>query len=84
MAWFETFHEACVPVGNGRWRLCLQWGKLHHEDGWHEEGYCFVYQDDEGRQRPFRAQARIPSLKKIRELIDQARRDGWGDFDTGE
>lgn len=84
MAWFETFHEACVPVGSGGWHLCLQWGKLHHEDGWEEEGYRFIYRDDNGNQQPYRGQTRIPSLKKAQELIDEAKREGWGDFDTGE
>lgn len=85
--WFEAAHEARVPIGSEGWHLCLQWGRLHHEeDGarWVEEGYRFVYRDDKSNQKPFRAQTRIPSLKKVLELINQAKREGWGDFDTGE
>ncbi len=86
MARFVILHEArvLVGVGNGGWHLCLQWGELHHGGDWTEEGYRFIYRDDSGKQQPYRGQARMPSLKKALELIDQAEGGGWGDSDTGE
>ena len=59
--------------------LWLQWCTYEYDDRNSEQGYRFIYSDENGKLRPQRGQARIPSLKIAQELIDKAKRKGWGD-----
>ena len=62
------------------WRLCLQWGRYIHGDGRMETGYRFIWRRPDGRLQAARGQARIPTLKLARILMDEAGRRGWGDY----
>ena len=66
------------------WVLVLQYGRYVLDDGEIQEGYRFMYRDPEGKLRPFRAGARIPSLRVARELMKRASDRGWGELDGGE
>ncbi|MFZ5768635.1 MAG: hypothetical protein ACOY3F_08065 [Bacillota bacterium] len=76
----EVVRETCLPVGQEGWKYCLQWCRWHHEDDYYEEGYRDIYRDDKGRLRPHRAQARIPNLALLQELINRAKAEGWGEL----
>ena len=76
-------YEVGTHVGSN-WLLVLQYGRYVFEDGEFQEGYRFMYRDPEGKLRPFRAGARIPSLRMARELMQRASDGGWGDLDGGE
>ena len=61
------------------WDLCLQEGIYMYDDqnSDPEFGFRFMYRE-EGKLRPLRGQARIPSLDIAEKLIAEARRRGWG------
>ena len=82
MARFEIIEETS-KCGDDRWEICLQWGRYIYDDGKMERGYRFIWRDENGHLRPQRAQACIKSLDVAQELIDKARRDGWGDYEGG-
>ena len=65
----------------GSWKLCLQWGRYFFDDGNMEYGYRFIWRDPDGNLHPTRGQASIPSLSVAEELINEARKLGWGDYD---
>ncbi len=71
-------HEVRHKMGNG-WILCLQWVKYCYDDGGSEDGYQFIYRrpNTENLQAA-RGQARIPSLKIARRLMNMAAKKGWG------
>lgn len=76
-------HEVRHPYAHGG-TLCLQQVIYLHPDGSTEEGYRFIWRDEADRIKPLRGQTRLPSLKIAENLIAQARRLGWGDFDAGD
>ena len=62
------------------WNLCLQWGRYIHDNGGIQTGYRFIWLRPDGSKQAARGQARIPSLKLARILMDTAERQGWGDY----
>jgi hypothetical protein len=66
----------------GNWELYLQWGRYIYDDGSMEHGYRFIWKRPDGSLQPARGQARIPSLKVAQKLIEQAKSEGWGDYDA--
>ena len=42
-------------------------------------GYRFIWRTPEGKLQPARGQARIPSIKIAKELMDYAIAEGWGE-----
>ena len=69
--------ETATPSGA---RLCLQWGRYIYEDGGLETGYRFIWRKPDGTLQAARGQARIPSLKLARILMETAEKQGWGDY----
>ena len=82
MARVQKINEVIKDWEDG-WGLCLQWVRYIYDDGKMERGYRFIWRDDQGKLRPQRGQACIPSLDIAKELIDKARREGWGDYEGG-
>jgi hypothetical protein len=64
------------------WSLNFQRVRYHYEDGSFHDGYRFIWRWPAGALQPARGQARLPSLAVIRDLIDQAERAGWGNYDA--
>jgi hypothetical protein len=64
------------------WNLCFQWCLYVYDDGTNEYGYRFIYRRPNGSLQPARGQARIPSVKILRKLIDEAKKQGWGNYDA--
>ena len=79
--WYKIIDE--VFIEEDKWRLCLQWGRYNFSDGKTELGFRFIWRDENGHLRPQRAQACIKSLDIAQELIDKARKAGWGDYVGG-
>jgi len=74
-----------VEEGYGdEWVLLLQWCLYVYDDGNSERGYRFIWRRPDGRLQAARGQARIPSLKVAKALIDEAEKAGWGSFDADE
>ena len=73
-----------VKVGKANWDkgwvLSLQWCIYPHASGIIEQGYRFIWKDQNGNLRPLRGQACIPSLDVVRKLMDKASLKGWGDY----
>lgn len=69
------------PLKSDGWQLAFQWGwYVDQIDGSCRPGYRFIWLRG-GKMQPTRGQARLPSLRLIRELIDQAESEGWGGHD---
>lgn len=69
--------ETSIDYGNG-WELCLQYCQYTYDNGNPtEKGYRFIYKEN-GKLKPQRAQARIPSFCEIHELMAKAVEQGWG------
>ena len=67
------------PLSPDGWQLAFQWCRyVNREDGSLAHGYRFIWVR---HGKPARSQARLPSIKLIRELIAKAEAEGWGDQD---
>jgi len=64
-------------VGGG-WKLCFQWCTYFYSDGGQQNGYRFIYKRPDGRLQAARGQARLPNMEIIHEMLEQAKREGWG------
>jgi hypothetical protein len=62
------------------WRLWFQWCRYELDDG-DQYGYRFIWRTKEGALQAARGQARIPSIKAAKELMDRAIDEGWGERD---
>jgi len=60
------------------WALCFQWCRYMYDDGNTEDGYRFIWRRPGGNLQGARGQARIPSIKVLRELVHRAETEGWG------
>jgi hypothetical protein len=65
-------------MGSGReWRLCFQMVEYHYNDARPmQTGYRFIYRHN-GKLKPQRAQAYLPSVAAILDLLQQAAVAGW-------
>jgi hypothetical protein len=62
-------------------RLHLQWGYYVYEDGSPpQHGYRYMWSED-GRLKPLRGGARIPSWAFMQMLMRRAEEEGWGGLD---
>jgi hypothetical protein len=66
---------------DGKWQLRLQWCRYLHADGTMQYGYRFIWLRPDGSLQATRGQARIPSFAMTQQLFNQARSEGWGEFD---
>ncbi len=51
-----------------------------YTDGETAWGYRLAWEDPDGREAPYRGQGYIPYLEYVGELLDTARREGWGNI----
>lgn len=68
------------PLKSDGWQLAFQWGWYVDQINGSRAGYRFIWLRD-GKLQPTRGQARLPSIRLIKELIRQAESAGWGDLD---
>jgi hypothetical protein len=66
---------------DGTWQLRLQWCRYLHADGGMQYGYRFIWLRPDGSLQATRGQARVPSFGTAQRLFDQAKSEGWGEFD---
>lgn len=59
--------------------LFFQWCQYLYDDGSSEYGFRFIWRRDDNSLQGARGQARIPSVKIIKELIDKATEEGWAE-----
>lgn len=62
---------------DGGWILCFQWCAYNYSDGGQQNGYRFIWRRPDGSLQGARGQARLPSMKLIRDMLEQAERQGW-------
>jgi hypothetical protein len=62
------------------WQLNFQWCRYCHADGTAELGYRFIWTDAQGKLKPQRGQARIPSMRDLESLLAKAKQEGWGNY----
>jgi len=79
MANVAVIHNVETAIGD--WTLCFQFCRYNYDNGEWEEGYRFIPRRPDGSLQPARGQARIPSLRILRLLIDLAIAAGWGHDD---
>lgn len=65
----------------GDWQLRLQWCRYLFADGTMQYGYRFIWLRPDGSLQASRGQARLPSFEVASGLFEQARAEGWGDYD---
>lgn len=78
----QIINETSRSVGEEGWLLCFQWCLYIYEDGNSDHGYRFIYRKPNGYLQPARGQARIPSIKIIEDLINEARDEDWGYYEV--
>jgi hypothetical protein len=61
-----------------KWVICLQWCRYIYDDGQLEYGFRFIWRRPNGSLQAARGQARIPDLDIVEELVQRARKLGWG------
>lgn len=77
MAYVERLKEVNTGYPEGEWNLCFQKCIYNYENGDPEEGYRFIWRDENGNLRPQRGQARIPDKNTLMDLLMKAEEDGW-------
>ena len=73
-----------IIYGDTILRLCFQWCRYFYEDLTSSGGYRFIWRkkrNDKWVLCTPRGQTRIKSIKLIKELIKQAEKEGWGDYE---
>ena len=80
----EVLNEVTTgtPSPGGSCNLALQWCRYVNDGEPSCYGYRLVWQDEDGNLRSAAGQARLHSLKVIRDLLRQADAAGWGDQDA--
>lgn len=79
MARIEVLHETETSI-DSETRLYLQYGIWHMDNGEIHRGYRFMHEYN-GRLKPYRGQARIPTRNHSERLWAQADLEGWADLD---
>ena len=71
------------PKESGKWELAFQWCRyIDQDDGSSYHGYRFIWYRPNGSLQAARGQARLPSIRLIRELTERAESEGWGSYDA--
>ncbi|EPN6726291.1 MULTISPECIES: hypothetical protein [Pseudomonas] len=60
------------------WTLCFQWCHYNYSDGSQQRGYRFIWKRKDGTLQAARGQARLPNMELIMELVEKAKKAGWG------
>ena len=62
------------------WKICFQWCQYLYDEGGSEYGFRFIWRRPKSNHlQGARGQARIPSVKVIRDFIKQAEDEGWAE-----
>jgi hypothetical protein len=77
MAYVKVLEEVKTGYPEGEWNLCFQKCIYNYGNGDSEEGYRFIWRDQNGNLRPQRGQARIPNKNTLMDLLMHAEEDGW-------
>ncbi|MDI6762840.1 MAG: hypothetical protein QME83_07395 [Thermodesulfobacteriota bacterium] len=78
MAHVDVLKQVKTNHPEGEWNLCFQKCIYNYDgNGESEEGYRFIWRDQNGNLRPQRGQARIPDKNTLMSLIKLAEEDGW-------
>ncbi len=77
MAHIQIHNEVSVPYKPWDSALCFQQVTYHYDDGNTSDGYRFIYRTAEGKLKPQRGQAMIPTAKLLFTLTDAAKAAGW-------
>lgn len=73
------------PQESGKWELAFQWCQYIDQDhGSSYHGYRFIWYRADGSLQAARGQARLPSIRLIRELTERAESEGWGAYDADQ
>ena len=73
------------PQESGKWELAFQWCQyINQDDGSNYHGYRFIWYRADGSLQAARGQARLPSIRLIRELTERAESEGWGAYDADQ
>ena len=73
----QILNEVTKDGGDGG-KLCFQHVRYVYDDGTLQMGYRFIWRHPDGKLQGARGQARIPSLKAARLLMEKAEKAGWG------
>lgn len=60
------------------WTLCFQWCHYNYSNGSQQRGYRFIWKRKDGTLQAARGQARLPNMELIMELVEKAKKAGWG------
>ncbi|CRN07951.1 hypothetical protein PYEL_38050 [Pseudomonas sp. URMO17WK12:I11] len=60
------------------WTLCFQWCHYNYSDGSQQRGYRFIWKRKDGTLQAARGQARLPNMELIMDLVEKAKKAGWG------
>ena len=78
----EISHEACPNRGKNEWALSLQWCRFVYEEYPAEFGYRFMWRRPNDNLAAYRGGCRIDSINEMLQLIEIAKKEGWGDYDA--
>jgi hypothetical protein len=78
--WVQVMRSVTAMPPN-QWRLCFQRCLYHYDSGDIETGFRFIWMDPQGRLRPQRGQARIPTMADMFKLAKMAEAEGWAPCD---
>ncbi|MDR4308854.1 hypothetical protein IHQ68_19710 [Chelatococcus sambhunathii] len=74
----QVIHEVSLSQPDD-WTLCLQWCRYFYDDGSDETGYRFIWRRPKSRHlQGARGQARLPSMRVMRKLMQMADDANWG------
>lgn len=73
----QVLEEVSQQMAEG-WSLCLQWCRYVYDNGTLEEGYRYIWRRPDNSLQAARGQARIPSVREMKNLIARAEAAGWG------
>lgn len=64
----------------GWWKLHFQYCRFEYSDYEAAYGYRFVWEDPDGKEKPYRTGGYFPYMEYISELLTVASREGWGNI----
>ena len=73
-----TVIENVEKIFGSGWKLCFQWCIYNYSDGTQQRGYRFIWKRKDGSLQAARGQARLPNMALITELVEKAKKQGWG------
>lgn len=73
----KVIHEVSKVYSSGV-RLCYQFCKYIHDNGQVEDGYRWMYRNQQGKLLAHRGQARLLNMQVQLELIGKSIAEGWG------